>query len=1182
MQLLRGQSVTAGIVSGLDLLLEPNAATAGPGKAAAQLLPGFGLTRSGEDVAIGGPRRFVFADLPIYARVDRLDAAGLPPAAADPLHYGYEEPAAGGAFAPLPALRPRRLGPPLRDAIAANVDLPRIAVLVAEPVVAEIVGRADPASPCPRDPRDDPYDDWQRIDGCRLTLFFWPDELIKDSVPDYSMPPAGSAFRNQLADRIFEIERRFRAEEAHPWEWLGLPLGLIAFTADWSLDFVDRAAVVRLGGRPKPRGALTPQGGSPTLCQARVSQFVEHLSALPDLKPATIAAALRRLPPVGLLPRETIDLRTRRQTFFPPGFVLAAVPTPLEHLDLVVGESASLDPISLDAPDEVEILVPVPERVYEPGLLETAVVDPEFDRAIKRFTADRTEWLIRRELVRRRRDVLSDAIDGQRAHWRADDATLAELVPDPKHRAPATCTRIRRVAAGEPAMHSFVSAASSLEVAAGDRIVQWVRIVDADGLHGIGLALSEPPASGAAENWVYQGFWGEGASLGDDPGNLRRHGDLPPLGVWSRLEASADATWRVEGDTHSPLADHQFSAVGFRQSGGVVEWGPLSKIDAGGNETFFVADDAPAGASLRQASGDGWPWAPAGVGEPPTEPDFGTASPAGARHAAALEALRARWPQPFLAEDFAGMIEAGVTGFAAAIEAKLNTTNDAIDLGFVRARADIYRVRQYMLGADTASRLVTSPSLADVAVREESARARSEKIADFVNAAKAAAVPTPPAAPPPPPTPTPSVDGLRLDRVASAVSLASARMATTTLTSRAVAGETVLARELVQPLRDRSALLLGGVAQPALVSLATSNIAVVSPSLNALAAAARFNRDITVGDIQAQQPLTGFIDRTVSVAERLQEPPAVEAHRYALAGKLAVRDSLARLIRRDGGAGRQGVALADLPALGYVARAGVNGTGRTLNTLGDLIAHAGDYDDSDALASTSGLHESDYFAAAVTALDNTIALMRLVEGRIALYNQLLADARSVHAELIARIGEADARLRVIGTEFEEARHDVGVAQALLAEEESRVAALNARRTAILDAHAAAVLFRRPRVADKFAIAPTSPAAAALVEAPAVACLRSHPDAPDELRAFAAAFREAPVRWFPGLHPRLDLIDRLDAARAAVTSGARARSGGRARRRRCSCGRTQARRSRRRSFHGATSRIRTAADIRASA
>jgi hypothetical protein len=68
-----------------------------------------------------------------------------------------------------------------------------------------------------------------------------------------------------------------------------------------------------------------------------------------------------------------------------------------------------------------------------------------------------------------------------------------------------------------------------------------------------------------------------------------------------------------------------------------------------------------------------------------------------------------------------------------------------------------------------------------------------------------------------------------------------------------------------------------------------------------------------------------------------------------------------------------------------------------------------------------------------------------------------------------------------------------------------------------------------------AIAPTSPASAALVEAPAVACLRSHPAAPEELRAFAAAFREAPVRWFPALHPRLDLIDRLEVARAAVTA-----------------------------------------------
>ena len=264
-------------------------------------------------------------------------------------------------------------------------------------------------------------------------------------------------------------------------------------------------------------------------------------------------------------------------------------------------------------------------------------------------------------------------------------------------------------------------------------LVQWVRIVDPAGLTGLTLMLSERPAAGAAEDWRYQTFWGNGAPfVVDTPADLRRQGVLPPAGAWTRLEASADVTWRVDGSVRLPLAGHGFSAVRFMQNGGMVEWGPLSKIDAAGNETLFVADDVPPGGALHQSgSASGWPWVAAGPSELPTEADFGTASPDGARRAAALDALRARWSQPFLADDFEEITETGVDGFAALIESKIRTTNDAIDLGFVRARADIYRVRQYMLGADTASRLVTSPSLADVAVREESARARSEKISGF-------------------------------------------------------------------------------------------------------------------------------------------------------------------------------------------------------------------------------------------------------------------------------------------------------------------------------------------------------------------------------------------------------------------------------------------------------------------
>jgi hypothetical protein len=68
----------------------------------------------------------------------------------------------------------------------------------------------------------------------------------------------------------------------------------------------------------------------------------------------------------------------------------------------------------------------------------------------------------------------------------------------------------------------------------------------------------------------------------------------------------------------------------------------------------------------------------------------------------------------------------------AAVDARLSATNDAVDLGFVRARSDIYRVRQIMLGADAASRLVTSPALADLALRDEGARATSKGIGEFL------------------------------------------------------------------------------------------------------------------------------------------------------------------------------------------------------------------------------------------------------------------------------------------------------------------------------------------------------------------------------------------------------------------------------------------------------------------
>ena len=136
---------------------------------------------------------------------------------------------------------------------------------------------------------------------------------------------------------MFRVEIGLTPEEGHPWESLGVPLAVIGFKDDWTLDFIDRSAVLRLGGQPKPRTLIVPASGTPLLWQARVAQFMEHLTALPDYPPATFVAAFRQLPPVGFLPAAMIDVALRRQAIFPPGFSLGMAPVPLDQIDFAVG-----------------------------------------------------------------------------------------------------------------------------------------------------------------------------------------------------------------------------------------------------------------------------------------------------------------------------------------------------------------------------------------------------------------------------------------------------------------------------------------------------------------------------------------------------------------------------------------------------------------------------------------------------------------------------------------------------------------------------------------------------------------------------------------------------------------------------------------------------------------------------
>jgi len=1166
MQRIQGLSLAPGSVEGLELTLDPGAKGKKPADAFFQVGAGLGLARSGEDVSIGSARRMSFGSLQTILRADhedRLEGEGAPlpeaPAAGE-----ADETHDGSMAARLRPALPRRLGKSLAE-IAANPEsaaIPHVAVLVAQPVTATILGR--PVDDCPPDPRDEPYADLQRIDGCRLALYLWPSEMAAvDGGPDYALPVTDGALRNRLAYAVFDNEKLLLDGEMHPWEEYGVPLAVVAFDAGWNLLFADRHAVARTGGTPHARTPITPMTGDPRLWQARIDQFVGHLTDLPSLDQESLHDVFVRMPPVGLLPPDAFDPVQRRQHFFPGTFGVSAVPVPFSNVDLAIREAAALASFNRSIPDRVELLVPVEDSVYDPHLLEVEEEDPRFGEAVADFRADRAEWLSRREAGRRRYDRLMESVSGQALSWPGKDLPMEENSPAPRVQVPVETTRTRRFDEQSALRtHSLSGAHATLPVAKSDTIFVWLRIHSASNLTGLSLRLGSG-TDGKLDGPFGAGvYWGapDVMPISAEPANLaaRRAGDLPEAGIWNRLEVRADRAWTQKGDG---LDGFPLNAAEFSQRGGQVEWGSFGKIDAAGNVYTYVGDDAPAGSILR-VSGQGqpgWPWAPVPGREDLQVPDFGTVEDSGVRRVAAIDSFRADWTQGFLARDMDSIDENGIGVFLSDVQGRLKATNDAIDLGFVRARSDIYRVRQIMLGADAASRLVTSPSLADLSMRDEGARATSKGISDFLVQSVDRGLdpivkigPPPPPPPPPPPagqpaaakvpassTILPSMTMLNIASVSaprfSMLSSASA-IAAASFVSQPSAEARVSLFPSPPPPPSPSAPLSG---LPASFAATIIQPATLSPAISLNVA--RFAFDSAAyrpRDIQAQTPVAGLVERTASVAERLTPSPAVQALNYALASKLAVTAALAGLA--SGADGRpRGIPLGDLLMSGYEKRR-VDKTKEALvvPTLDQLLADRlrpigqQEYVDSDEIPNSSGKHESDYFTAAVAAIDNSIAIMRLVEGRVTLFQALNDSLCDLRDRILSSANQAASWLRQVDIEIEEARHDMAVAERLRAEEQARIDATNARRSAVLS-KVSAIAWRRVREAGNRKSAPVLEVGSGLAVSPVVACRRDHDDVPDEIHDYVELLRDAPAKWFPAVEAEIERVDRLEAARAAI-------------------------------------------------
>jgi hypothetical protein len=374
---LLGQSVSAGVVTGLDVDIRVELDEDGSRFYELYVGPGQGLAASGEDVFIARPIRINLRAVPVHAT--------------------------SGAAA-------RTLGTLLDEAAQ-----PVAGVLVLQPAVAELRDDVDRTDPCEQDPSAEAFEDWQFVDAARLVYVAWPNEWLV-------LPGGGDRWRNRIAYAVFERERQLPPGEVPPWAEVGVPVGLVGFDADtaeepvaaWTPVFVDRFSVVRAGGRPRPRTPLVGGSGDKFLWQARIEQLAEHMAdtgrTLVDI--VELVGEFRYLPPVGLLPKQAIDLTARRTQFFPSGYLTEAIPIPLEQVDTAVRAGAALRPFDLDAADRVQVLVPVPQAFYEPRLLETDVPDPSFQTALDELVARRGEWLQRRAIIRARLQAVFRALNG--------------------------------------------------------------------------------------------------------------------------------------------------------------------------------------------------------------------------------------------------------------------------------------------------------------------------------------------------------------------------------------------------------------------------------------------------------------------------------------------------------------------------------------------------------------------------------------------------------------------------------------------------------------------------------------------------------------------------------------------------------------------------------------------------
>jgi hypothetical protein len=930
-----GQCVTHGVVKGLELSADLTQTDP-----VLQITPGYGIAATGEDVTLQRTLKTTLGSLQVI------------------------DPALGSVIAPFPAY-------------AANVANTTFAgVLLLQPITGQVSGAAIDSgalpeivsgnlnTSCDQDPEEFAFEDWQIVDGVRLVLVAWPALPTTLTLP--AMTPAVS-WRNRLVYTVFNAELALAQDDFLPWDMLGVPVGLVGFDNTWKVQFVDRSAVVRAGGLPRTRYVLPPTLGSsgapllvqPALAQARVSQLSEQIGATPTLK--SFVPGFTLLPPCGVLPASSMDFVKDIALWLPSTWDVSAAPVLMEEVETALLSAMTAQPLDVTQPESVEVLVPLPDSVYDPKVLVVEQLDPAFQAAVTAAQAELATALQKRKTIELEANTLSKVVTGS--------------APGP--------------------LYNLDAGLTSQEIALRDAVV------------------------------------------------------------------------------YVPAANETFGTVSDGAGG-------FTSVDLNG----LIAASKQAPYTLTTD----------GNGNPLTTP-----------------------LTLFSQDDMNDLATNGIQHFIDRINGKLSKADDLLDLAFLTSQSDIYRFRQYVLGATAATALAVSPIAAEIATGE-SAASTAANLQNYL----------------------------------------STILPTKSATLGVVTAQNTFAQEV--PLKGATVSpLINNISQlkfsPTLLKSATTisrTTNVFTSALKGAAALSAVNASSAVftpvtpgsvdtpastSDVLAQSPIVGaqLNLRTLSIAQRLANPPSQEGVFYAVGNRVALLNLLADLeitiddipILVDNPPPPPGATTTTsfsppspptvfpFPTLASL-RAGADANYQQL-VLGAVLSP------NIPAANQSDPDEASLFSTGIKVLEQHSSLLRAIEARIQQYRDFLTLSTAALTNIQTDLPQAQTLLTQLNNNMAQGRGDLAFTTALLNDEIARIARVNAQRASTLANYVQIVAFMRPRTIKTEADVPTRQLVPGNIANPVPSCLQQTQSIPPELREVVALLREAPVNWMPSVQALLNKL-----------------------------------------------------------